>query len=155
MRNLVQSPRKTFVTQTKKQPKIAALVTEYRKYSHAQNIIDRFLEGYSWEGRWHRPEIDIVSLYVDQFPESDLSRERAARNPDLKIYPTIAEALTQGGNRLAVDGVFLIAEHGQYSQNEKGQTLWPRYEFFRETVDVNISQKMVYVKTRQTCCKLH
>ena len=136
MRNLVQSPRKTFVTQTKKQPKIAALVTEYRKYSHAQNIIDRFLEGYSWEGRWHRPEIDIVSLYVDQFPESDLSRERAARNPDLKIYPTIAEALTQGGNRLAVDGVFLIAEHGQYSQNEKGQTLWPRYEFFRETVDV-------------------
>ena len=29
-------------------PKIAALVTEYRKYSHGQHIVDRFLEGYGW-----------------------------------------------------------------------------------------------------------
>ena len=117
-------------------PQIAALVTEYRQYSHGQNIVDRFLEGYGWESRWHRPKMDVVSLYVDQFPESDLSRERVARHPGLKLYPTIAEALTRGGSRLAVDGVLLIAEHGQYPKNEKGQTLWPRYEFFRETVDV-------------------
>jgi len=119
-----------------KRPQIAALVTEYRQYSHGQNIVDRFLEGYGWESRWHRPKMDVVSLYVDQFPESDLSRERVARHPGLKLYPTIAEALTRGGSRLAVDGVLLIAEHGQYPKNEKGQTLWPRYEFFRETVDV-------------------
>ncbi len=119
-----------------KRPQIAALVTEYRQYSHGQNIVDRFLEGYGWESRWHRPKMDVVSLYVDQFPESDLSRERLARHPGLKLYPTIAEALTRGGSRLAVDGVLLIAEHGQYPKNEKGQTLWPRYEFFRETVDV-------------------
>ena len=29
-------------------PKIAGIVTEYRKYSHAQHICDRFLEGYGW-----------------------------------------------------------------------------------------------------------
>ena len=125
-----------FSAQPAKRPKIAALVTEYRKYSHGQNIIDRFLGGYGWESHWHRPEMDVVSLYVDQFPESDLSRERVARHPHLKMYPTIAEALTQGGSRLAVDGVLLIAEHGRYPKNEKGQTLWPRYEFFQETVDV-------------------
>lgn len=119
-----------------KRPQIAALVTEYRKYSHGQNIVDRFLGGYGWGSRWYHPEVDLVSLYVDQFPESDLSRERVARYPDLKLYPTIAEALTQGQNQLAVDGVLLIAEHGQYEKNEKGQTLWPRYEFFKETVDV-------------------
>ncbi len=117
-------------------PQIAALVTEYRKYSHGQNIVDRFLGGYGWESGWRHPEMDVVALYVDQFPESDLSRERVARYPGLKLYPSIEAALTQGGKRLAVDGVLLIAEHGRYPKNEKGQTLWPRYEFFRQTVDV-------------------
>ena len=32
-------------------PKIAAVVTIYHKYSHAQHIVDRFLEGYGWESR--------------------------------------------------------------------------------------------------------
>ena len=115
-----------------KRPQVAALVTEYRKYSHAQNIVDRFLGGYGWESRWHYPDVDIVSLYVDQFPESDLSRERVARYPQLNMYPTIPEALTLGGEELNVDGVLLIAEHGKYPVNGKGQTLWPRYEFFQE-----------------------
>jgi hypothetical protein len=119
-----------------KRPKIAALISEYRRYSHGQNIVDRFLGGYGWESRWHHPEMDVVSLYVDQFPESDLSRERVERYPDLTMYPTIAEALTQGGSQLAVDGVLLIAEHGDYPKNEKGQTLYPRYEFFQEMVEV-------------------
>ncbi len=132
MAALTGSPQET----PAKRPQLAALVTEYRKYSHGQNIVDRFLGGYGWESCWHYPEMDIVSLYVDQFPESDLSRERVARYPDLKIYPTIAEALTQGGSQLAVDGVLLIAEHGHYPRNEKGQTLWPRYDFFREVVEV-------------------
>lgn len=121
---------------TARRPRIAALVTEYRKYSHGQNIVDRLMGGYGWGSRWHHPELDVVSLYVDQFPESDLSRERESRHDDLRIYPTIAEALTLGGNELDVDGVVLIAEHGVYPKNEQGQTLYPRYEFFQQTVDV-------------------
>ncbi|HIL09132.1 MAG TPA: hypothetical protein EYG11_10555, partial [Candidatus Latescibacteria bacterium] len=121
---------------TAKRPRIAALVTEYRRYSHGQNIVDRLLGGYGWESRWHYPQLDIVSLYVDQFPESDLSRERVERHPDLKMCSTIAEALTLGGDELAVDGVLLIAEHGDYPVNEKGQMLYPRYEFFQQTVEV-------------------
>ena len=124
------------IQSTAKRPKIAALVTEYRRYSHGQNIVDRLMGGYGWESRWHYPELDIVSIYVDQFPESDLSRERVERHPDLTMYPTIAEALTLGGDELAVDGVLLIAEHGDYPVNEKGQMLYPRYEFFQQTVDV-------------------
>ncbi len=75
-------------------------------------------------------------MYVDQFPEEDLSRERAARFDNLTIYPSIAKALCMGGDKLAVDGVLIIGEHGNYPQNEKGQTLYPRYEFFEQTVDV-------------------
>jgi len=117
-------------------PKIAALVTEYRKYSHGQHIVDRFLEGYGWESRHHRPPMDLVSLYVDQVKGNDLSRERASRFPSMKVYPSIAEALTLGGRELAVDGVLLIAEHGDYPNNEKGQKLYPRYEFFRQIIEV-------------------
>jgi len=119
-----------------RRPRIAALTTIYHKYSHSQHIIDRFLDGYGWEGRHHRPPMDVVSLYVEQVGGNDLSRERAKRHPHMKIYPTIAEALTQGGNQLAVDGVLLIGEHGNYPNNEKGQKLYPRYEYFQQVVDV-------------------
>jgi len=118
-------------------PKIAALVSTYHKYAHAQHICDSFLEGYGWNGRHHRPEMDLVSLYVDQVDEErDVSRERAERFPQLDIYPSIADALTLGGSDLAVDGVLLIAEHGDYPVNEKQQTLWPRYEFFQQMASV-------------------
>jgi hypothetical protein len=119
-----------------RRPKIAAIVTEYRKFSHGQHIVDRFLEGYGWNSKHHYPPMDLVSLYVDQVKENDLSRERAARFPQMKLYPTIADALTLGGSDLAVDGVLLIGEHGDYPLNEKGQRLWPRYEMYRQIVSV-------------------
>jgi hypothetical protein len=117
-------------------PRIAAIVTEYRKASHGQGIVDRFLDGYGWEGQHYRPSVDVVSLYVDQKPSRDLSREREQRHSGLKVYPTITEALTRGEDRLAVDGVLIIGEQGRYPRNDKGQTLYPRYEFFQQTVDV-------------------
>jgi hypothetical protein len=117
-------------------PRIAAITTEYRKFSHTQHIVDRFLEGYGWNGRHHRPEMDIVSLYVDQTPEGDLSGDRSARFPTMKIYHSVADALTLGTSDLAVDGVLLIGEHGTYAQNEKGQRLYPRYELFRQILSV-------------------
>jgi hypothetical protein len=54
----------------------------------------------------------------------------------MRIAPTIADALTAGGRTLDVDGVLLIGEHGGYPRNEKGQTLYPRYEFFAQIIDV-------------------
>ncbi|MBI4662703.1 MAG: hypothetical protein HY735_28145 [Verrucomicrobia bacterium] len=115
--------------------KVAILATEVRRYSHAQHFIDRFLEGYGWQGQHHRPAMDLVSLYVDQFPKGDLSRDRERRH-GVKIYPTIAEALTSGSSKLAVDGVLIIAEHGRYPRNDKGQTLYPRHRFFKQVIQV-------------------
>jgi hypothetical protein len=115
-----------------KRPQIAAIITEYRKYSHGQHIVDRFLEGYGWNGRHHQPPMDLVSIYVDQRPEGDLTADRAQRFPHMQVYPTVADALTLGGAKLAVDGVLLIAEHGTYEQNDKGQRLYPRYELFKQ-----------------------
>ncbi len=111
-------------------PKLAAICTIYFRMSHAQHIVDRFLDGYGWNSTHHHPPMDLVALYVDQIGKDDLSRERAMRHPEMKMYPTIAEALTLGGSKLAVDGVVLVGEHGHYPRNDKGQTQYPRYEFF-------------------------
>jgi len=113
--------------------RIAVIATVYRYRSHAQHFTDRFLVGYPRAGRWHRPAIRVASLYVDQRPEGDESTDRA-REFGLEIYPSIAEALRCGGDRLGVDGVLIMAEHGEYARNELGQILYPRYEFFHECV---------------------
>ncbi len=115
--------------------RIAVIATVYRYLSHAQHIGDRFLVGYPHNGAWHRPDMKVVSLYVDQKPEGDQSAERA-REFGFQVYPTIAEALRCGGDRLAVDAVLIVGEHGDYPQNEKGQILYPRYEFFKQVVEV-------------------
>ena len=77
----------------------------------------------------------VVSLYVDQKPEGDQSAARA-KEFGFEVYPTIAEALRCGGDKLAVDAVLVIGEHGKYPRNEKGQVLYPRYEFFKQCVEV-------------------
>ena len=115
--------------------KIAFLGTEVRVHSHAQHFLDRLSMGYGWQGHWQEPRVDVASVFIDQFPDGDLARERVKRYGQ-KLYPTIAEALTLGGNRLAVDGVVIIGEHGDYPINEKGQRLYPRYEWFKEVVKV-------------------
>ena len=115
--------------------RIAVVTTIYRYLSHAQHFADRFLVGYPKEGRWHRPDMKIVSLFVDQKPEGDQSLDRA-REFGFSVYPTIAEALRCGGDKLAVDAVLSIGEHGDYPHNEKNQVLYPRYEFFKECVKV-------------------
>jgi hypothetical protein len=74
-------------------------------------------------------------VFIDQFPERDLARERIQRHK-LQSFPSVAEALTLGGSKLAVDGVVVIGEHGKYPRNEKGQHLYPRYEWFKEIIKV-------------------
>jgi hypothetical protein len=115
--------------------RLAVVATVYYYLSHAQHIADRFLVGYPRDGRWHRPDMKVVSLYVDQKPEGDLSAQRAAEF-GFRVYPTIAETLRCGGDKLAADAVLIIGEHGNYPRNEKGQILYPRYEFFKQCVEV-------------------
>lgn len=115
--------------------RLAIVTTEWRYRSHAWHMGERFLVGYPINGRWHRPPLDVVAAYVDQFPEGDLSRSRAAEFK-FPIYPTVAEALRCGGDKLAVDAVLIIGEHGNYPKSEFGQTKYPRYEFFKQTTDV-------------------
>src|SRR5207237_5784703 len=91
--------------------------------------------GYPVHGKWHRPPFEVVSAYVDQRPNNDLSRHRA-QEFGFQIYPTIAEALRCDGRQLAVDAVLIIGEHGNYPLNKLGQKQYQRYEFFRQVTEV-------------------
>src|SRR6202044_1209360 len=46
--------------------RLAILGTVYRHQSQMQTLADRFLVGYPYEGEWHMPNVQVVSVYVDQ-----------------------------------------------------------------------------------------
>ena len=115
--------------------KVAAVLTAFTYRSHAHVLLENFLEPYLFNGKLTTSGIEVVSFYVDQFSERDMAREVAAKY-NIKIYPTIPGALCLGGEKLAVDGVLSIGEHGKYPINEKGQQEYPRKRFFDEIVAV-------------------
>lgn len=112
---------------------IAAVVTVYHKNSHADVIVGKVLEGWTQDGGLG-PDLKLVSMYVDQVGENDLSGPLAQRH-GFRIAKTIDEALTLGTDSLAVAGVLSIGEHGKYpSVPETDQVMYPRRRFFDEIV---------------------
>jgi hypothetical protein len=118
-----------------RRPRIAALSTTYHVRSHSDNFITRFLEGYWINERYYPTPCDIVSLYLDQVHPADIGY-RLSTAYGFPVVKSIAEALTLGTGKLAVDGVLMIAEHGNYPFNDKQQQLYPRFEFHQQVVDV-------------------
>ncbi len=122
--------RETSATHAGVKKKVAAVVTIYRKFSHADVLLGKILKGWEQTGG-SGPNLELVSLYVDQFPSDDLSVE-LAKEHGFRLCKTIREALTMGSDSLAVDGVLSIGEHGDYPWNNIGQHLYPRRRFFEE-----------------------
>lgn len=124
--------RVTFAVEPKP---VAAVVTTYSHNSHADVIVSRLLEGYTLNDQGERPNLKLVSLYTDQVPETDKSRKLAAQY-GFKIYDTVSDALTLGTGKLAVEGVLLVAEHGDYPKSPTGQTVYPKRRLFNEVATV-------------------
>jgi len=119
-----------------RRPRIAFLGTVVHEHSHSQHFLDRLAIGHAWRGAWHEPRVEIAGLYIDQFPDwprKDLARSRAEKY-GLTLAPSVEQALTLGTGKLAVDGVVIIAEHGEYPRTATGQTRYPRYRWFKECV---------------------
>jgi hypothetical protein len=116
--------------------KIAVIATVWFPFSHADVIVSRWLEPYPGDARlgW-KPRTQIASVYLAQIPENDVGRKVCAQF-GVPLYASIRDALTLGGDRLAVDAVLLIGEHGDYPQNRYHQKLYPRKQFFDEIVAV-------------------
>ena len=122
------SARHSFAASTP--PKsVAAVVTVYRPNSHADVIVSKILSGWKHDGG-AGPNLRLASLYVDQIPDDDMSQGLSAKHK-FPIYDTIERAITLGTNRVAVDGILCIGEHGDYPWNEGSAnlevtTLYPR-----------------------------
>jgi hypothetical protein len=86
-------------------------------------------------GRLRPIRVRVVSLYTDQVPQNDVSREWSER-AGVPIFPTVRDARTRGSDRLAVDGVLIVGEHGDYPHNERGQQMYPRRRLYEEAVNV-------------------
>ncbi|MBL9166550.1 MAG: hypothetical protein JNN07_02275 [Verrucomicrobiales bacterium] len=114
---------------------VAALTTVYRHNSHADIIVSRLLLTDMLDGTGKDSPLKLVSLYTDQRPANDISRLLAASHR-FRVYSNIADTLTLGTGKLAVEGVLLIAEHGDYPRSPTGNTQYPKRRFWDEMIQV-------------------
>ncbi len=114
---------------------VAVLTTEYRHNSHADVIASRLVLTDRLDGTGKESPLRMVSVYTDQRPPNDISRLLAASHR-FRIATNITDALTLGTGSLAVDGVLLIAEHGNYPKSPTGNTQYPKRRFWDETLSV-------------------
>ncbi|MEZ5403379.1 MAG: hypothetical protein R2729_27105 [Bryobacteraceae bacterium] len=116
-------------------PRVAVLMNVYFPNSHADVFVSRLLEGHRLNGESHRPRLATAAFCVDQFPVNDMAREQAAEY-GVTVYPDVPSALRLGGGKLAVDGVAVIGEHGDYPRTARGNFQYPRWRWFDEATRV-------------------
>ncbi len=112
---------------------VAAVITAYEKGLHADVLIGKILEGWKQDGG-DGPALKLASMYVEQFGDKDLARSMAEKY-DVPLFDTIEKAVTVGSDRVGVDGVISVGEHGNYPWNDKEQHLYPRRRFFQAITD--------------------
>ena len=125
------------VAQTRESPRRIAVLASYwgATRSHADWIVTKLIDGYWWEGAYTPSRVDVASLYLHQHDESVLG-QKVAKAKDIPVFRTVGEALTLGGDELAVDGVVIVGEHGEYPTDLKGHWLLPRWWIFNQVVRI-------------------
>ena len=81
------------------------------------------------------PRSKIAAMFTEHVPKDDMSREMAKKY-ERSDLPHRAGGTHARRRQLAVDGVLLIGEHGDYPVNDKEQKLYPRFEMFLKITDV-------------------
>ena len=115
--------------------RVAAVVTVYYPKSHADVIVTKFMKGWSTDQGFFEPEVRLVSMYLDHVLESDIG-VNLADEYGVPIFPSIRSALHAGSDKLDVDAVLLIGEHGDYPWNERQRHMYPRRYFFEQIAGV-------------------
>jgi hypothetical protein len=121
---------------TQKRPRIACLVSYWAATrSHADWIVTKLLDGYWWQGAHTPSRVEVVSVFIHQLEISPLG-QKVCKSKNIPIFKTVSEAVTLGGKELAVDGVVIVAEHGEYATDLKGHWLLPRWWIYQQVIRV-------------------
>jgi hypothetical protein len=125
------------VAQTaQRRPRIACLVSYWGlPTSHADWIVNKLIDGYWWKGGHTPSRVDVVSVYIHQF-DTSLLGQKVCKAKNIPIFKTVGEAVTLGGQELAVDGVVIVCEHGNYPTDLKGHWLLPRWWIYQQVIRV-------------------
>ncbi|MES2875618.1 MAG: hypothetical protein V4708_17975 [Bacteroidota bacterium] len=117
-------------------PRIACLVSYWAfTRSHADWIICKLLDGYWWQGAHKDSRVEVVSVFIHQLEESQLG-QKVCKAKNIPIFKTVGEAVTLGGTELAVDGVVIVGEHGNYPTDLQGRWLLPRWWIYNQVIQV-------------------
>ncbi len=115
-------------------PRVAGITTIYRENSHADVILGRLIQSETLDDQGRRSNMQLASLFTDQVPPNDWSRPLGARY-GIPVCNSIRQALTLDTGSLAVDGVLLVAEHGDYPESPVGQFQYPKRRMFSEILE--------------------
>ena len=121
---------------TQTRPRVACLATFWgAPGSHADWIICKLMDGYWWQGAHTPSRIDVASVYIHQL-DTSLLGQKICKAKQIPIHKTVSEAVTLGGTDLAVDGVVIVGEHGDYPTDLKGHWLLPRWWMYQQVIRV-------------------
>ena len=115
--------------------RIAAITTTFFPNSHSGVLAAKFLTGFPTDEGLIPPRTRVVSTYIDQIHRNDVGLQLASQY-GVPVYQSIPGALTLGTGELAVDGVLLIGEHGDYPRTALGQEMLPRRWLFEQVCGV-------------------
>ena len=116
---------------------VAGIGTVYGMNTHADLILGRMAQTETLDGMGRVSTLRMASLHVAQTPKTDISR-RIATDLAIPIHKVIPDALTLGQGKIAVEGILVVAEHGEYPLSPTGAIAYPKRKFFEqifETMD--------------------
>jgi len=117
-------------------PRIAVLASYWgATRSHADWLVNKLIDGYWWQGAYTPSRVEVASIYLHQH-DTSLLGQKVAKAKGIPVFKTVSEAVTLGGKELAVDGVVIVAEHGDYPTDLKGHWLLPRWWIYNQVIRV-------------------
>ena len=94
--------------------------------------------------------MEVVSVYIHQLDASVLG-QKVCKAKNIPIFKTVNEAVALSGKELAVDGIVIVAEHGNYPTDLKGHWLLPCWWIYQQVIKVfEQSKRLVLYLTTST-----
>ena len=132
---LAEAPRAELVRDSDGKLPVAGMIASWFPHSHPEVMLGRIIRTYSNDGKGEPSQLNLASLYVDM-PRKDDFSDKIAADYDVRISPTMEDALTLGTGELAVGGVIICDVWQDYPYSDTKQMIYPHRPMFDAAVEV-------------------